>query len=144
MIVFIDDEPDRIEPWIARTRQELGTDPLVLPSADKAQAWICRSAGLEIDLLVCDLMLPPTTQMDARRTEFGTRTGLLLVEEFRAIHPAVSVLILTNVLDDALVQRIQDPWIRVARKAEMLPSRFVEAARELVEKTRRSRAARSH
>lgn len=131
MILVVDDEPIRIEPWFEALADEFGDEVELLTDADTFLAR-CEgtggSAGEIPRLLVLDVMMPSPARWSKAQTEYGTRTGARIYEWFRALAPDSPVILLTNVYDDGLAPSLGlRPFDRILRKQETNPDALVEA-----------------
>lgn len=127
-VVMIDNELARIAPWFQAVRDALGEAHVELILT--VDAALARFDGGRIDLLVWDLMMPRGS-LDERDTQYSTRTGEVLYERFRARWPRTPAILLTNVLDHAvLAAYAQPPLSRSARKRDLGPDALVALVRE--------------
>ena len=130
MILFVDDEPLRIRPWVKACEDAFNRH--VELSTRVEDALDLFEAGAAIDLLVWDLMMPRGPFGDPD-TEYGTRTGLLLLARFRESYLDNPAILLTNVRDDALFSRLGElEHVHVGRKRDLGPTELVEIARRLL------------
>ncbi len=134
MILFIDDEDARSQPWreaLVDLCDRLGPVEY-LSSADTAQAWFAdpsRMAGVK--LVVLDLaMYTPRSGLTDADTDLGRITGDALRRQLRKNNWRGPVAVLSHSRDESLRQRIETDRDLFARKQETPPSALVERLRE--------------
>ncbi len=132
MILFMDDEPGRVRPWVVALERAFGAGFVrLVPSAGLVLDELADLPVRSLDLFVCDLMLPTPAQLDDTEAEFGTRTGQRVFERFREKFPDVPAVVLTNARDDALFEQFQGPLNWAYRKRDLVPTELVALARRL-------------
>lgn len=132
MILFFDDELERVEPWIDALREQVDKVHPIRTAAD-LQAFLRQPPLPTLTFAVFDIMAPTGPQMDDRQTEYGSRTGLVLLDEFRRVYPRVPVYVLTNVRDETVMERVAGLWnVRVGRKRFVMPDDLVAQVREML------------
>lgn len=123
MILFVDDEPIRMKPWTEALRRDVG-DVRVCRTAQEALAAL--SEAVEPTFVVLDVMMPTTGDLDDTRTEFGTRTGLVLLGRIRSRFPTVPILVLTQVQDREVAQEVRRyDGVEFFLKGDLLPTELV-------------------
>jgi CheY-like chemotaxis protein len=93
MILFIDDEERYVEN-ICDELKFLGKEVEFCDGVDKALSILAVSRNLEV--IVCDVMMPHGDSFSAEETDENARTGLLFVRRIRANGIKVPVVLLTN------------------------------------------------
>lgn len=130
MILFVDNEPVRIAPWVRAFEAAFGEVKLIT-DAQQAIAFLESEPRPPVDLLVWDLMMPTTGRLTDEETALGTRTGLVVHRVFRSRYPKVPAILLTNVRDDALLARYDSATDRAGRKDRLTPRPAIALAREM-------------
>ncbi len=131
MILFIDDEPNRVEVY-ARDLRMSGFEVLFKDSVDQALAAIQEEPAL-ISLMILDVMLAPGESFEGEDTNEGLRTGINLYNRIRTIVPRLPVIILTNVTDEKVAdwfQKQENCWF--FRKKDIFPFEFTEEVRKIL------------
>lgn len=131
MILLVDDERGRIEPWYEALREAFG-DVRVCERVGEALAIMSAEPRPRIDLLVWDLMMPVEAVSEIEAA-YGTRTGRVVHSRFRQLYPDKPAVLLTNARDDVLFGQITSasPLDLAGRKRDVTPNRLVELARKL-------------
>jgi CheY-like chemotaxis protein len=132
MILFFDDEPVHMELWREELEREFG-EVRMITMAGELLSFLEEDPPPSLDLFVFESMAPTPPSFDDARTEYGTRTGVSLFDLFRARYPEVPAILLTNVRDDPLLRRFNDPARRLGsgRKRDLGPKNLVKLARAL-------------
>ncbi len=134
MILFVDDEGRRVAPWLEALEEAFGPVRLCV-DPDAALVLLEADPRPEVRLLVWDLMMPTSGagRLTDEETEYGTRTGVAVHRRFRELYPDRPAILLTNVRDDALIARYDQPDgpDRAGRKRHLVPSKLVALAEEL-------------
>lgn len=128
MILFIDNEEARTEPWVEEL-QEADFDVTFIASADAARHAL--EAPEPPACVVLDVMIPADGEVPDRETAYGTRTGLWLLERFRAKHPKAPVIVFTNVDDPGVEETVKSLAAIYQRKRDCGPAKLVELIRSL-------------
>lgn len=128
MILFIDDEEARTRPWVDELR-EADFQVEVVSSADAARRAL--DAADPPQCVVLDLMIPADGEVPDRETAYGTRTGVWLLQRFRATHARVPVVVLTNVDDPGVEEVVTGLAAVYRRKRDCRPAKLVELIRSL-------------
>lgn len=111
MILFLDDEPARMEVY-ARDLVMSGHEIHFENNVDDALATIKENPNL-ISLLILDLMLPPGKSFADENTHEGLRTGINFFNRVRKIVANLPTIILTNVSDEKVedwFQKQENCW----------------------------------
>ena len=131
MILFLDDEEQRMKPYVEMCIFE-GLD--VKPIFDPEQAWrlLEENAG-EVELLILDVMMPSGDRFDRPRALDGIRTGVVFLEEMRKKWVSLPVLLFTSSNDkhlDAIAQ--QYPRTYLERKQAVLPDQLPNLIKSII------------
>lgn len=130
MILFVDDDNDALtQAYLSELRAAGYT---VEHEVSPGQAAARLERGEPFTLLVTDLMMTPDGDLDARRADHATRTGLLVLERFRARRPGRPAIVLTVVPDNSLRARVNPPLERFLRKRDVLPGHLARHVQELL------------
>ena len=87
----------------------------------------------EIELLILDIMMPPGQTLAKADTRNGLRTGVQLYALIREFAPDLPVLVLTNVSDHAVEEKLtRSANCRYLRKEDHLPFELVEEIRQFL------------
>lgn len=134
MILFVDNEPHRVVDWVDALTDEFGEGSVVfMDNAPEALGFIRSEECVPVDLLICDMMMPTGGDIDNEEAEYGTRTGVVVIREFRELFPDKPVIVLTNVRDDALMARYNQDNCRAGQKRDVLPLPLVKWVQEMLE-----------
>jgi DNA-binding response OmpR family regulator len=97
------------------------------------EAWTALQADLtNVELLILDVMMSPGRQFREAESEYGLRTGVRLYEKVREIAADLPIIVLTNVTDDVLAERLRGqgaPWFG---KYETFADEFGESVDQLL------------
>jgi CheY-like chemotaxis protein len=94
MILFIDDEPARIEPYI-NSVSALGLQTTTLASIEAVEAFLGQRTQPPT-CIVLDVMFPGDPGLPSALTAKGLNAGMALFGPLRAHFPDVPILVLTN------------------------------------------------
>ncbi len=128
MILFIDNEEARTRPWVDELR-EAGLQVRFISSADAALQAL--EAIEPPECVVLDVMIPADGAVPDLETAYGTRTGLWLLQRFRAIHSQVPVVVLTNVNDPGVEQSVTELNAVYKQKRDCGPTMLLTLVRSL-------------
>src|SRR3712207_3063084 len=98
MILFVDDEPLRIQSYVDELDSR-GYDVLLRTDVDSARR-VMQDGRERVELVILDIMMPPGAALTWEQTGCGLKTGLHLYREIRMEAPELPVIILTNVPDE--------------------------------------------
>jgi CheY-like chemotaxis protein len=131
MILFIDDEPRSVNQYLDELR--LSGYKVSFQKNVEGAVRCLDSGPQQINLIILDVMMPYGTVFRSEETEQGLRTGVVFYERIRAKAPDLPVIILTNVSDPRVPEKLrQDKNCRVLMKPDYLPFEFVEAVGEVL------------
>ncbi len=123
MVLFIDDEPRFISPFIDAFHFS-GFSVQVLTDVDSA--WdIIKARTDEIDAIILDIMMPPGRLLEGYETKEGLRTGLLFLELMKDLDERIPVVCLTNA-DTRLFPKIAHRNHFIFEKKDIDPWQMVE------------------
>ena len=131
MILFVDDEPNRVEVYDRDLRMS-GFEVLFKSSVDEALATIQENPDL-ISLIILDVMLSPGESFEDEDTNEGLRTGINLYNRVRTIVPNLPVITLTNVTDEKVAdwfQKQESCWF--FHKKDIFPFEFTEEVNKIL------------
>ena len=113
MILMLDDELERVKPWVEAMCTAFGSGFDVLDRVNEFLGKLRDPTFLAPALLILDVGLPTPAakDFDDLKTGYGTRTGAVLFPEIRRRWPSTIVFFLTNV-DDAGVKGRLLPQLR--------------------------------
>lgn len=134
MILFVDDEPVRMRPW-TYALEAAGYEVLVVDDAAQAIRAFHRD---DLDFVFLDLMMPTSGDLDDQETEYGTRTGLVLLRQLRdaqrqvgaALLTHAGVSVLTNVGEPDLIDVAAALGATYHRKRDLTPNKLVTLLRD--------------
>ncbi len=123
MIVFIDDEPRFVEPYVD-SAESRGLPTRVLSSVAEVQAYLLESPDPP-KCIVLDVMFPSDPGLPGSLTDRGMTTGMPLFASLRARFPSVHIVVLTSSSSLAVKDffRHQDRC-SLFYKTEVLPDQF--------------------
>ena len=133
MILVMDDEKVRLEPWLDALKEKF-PDMELLVETDHLVTRLEDRARPPPELIIMDIMMPtPTRGLTEKETEYGSRTGVAFYRRIRKHWPATRVVFLTNVYDDGLRAHLRlRPSDRFFQKAETGPTQLVEEVGRLL------------
>src|SRR6266496_6633093 len=114
-ILWLDDEPRRVEPFHDALVFQ-GHDVALVQSIEELETRLRTEHGWHMVLL--DIMLP-TGEYSVEDAQGGLDTGLLIAKKLRDELPSVQVVFLTNRIDVAWLT--EKSGARVLRKSEISP-----------------------
>jgi CheY-like chemotaxis protein len=139
LILFVDDE-QRYTDVYRKVLTEAGHTVEYHQSVDTALKYF-KGNNERIELLVLDIMMPPSTAFKDSDTEVGLKTGICFFRVARELQPNLPVMVLTNVSDKRVAQEFEaeencwflrkidhDPY-EVARLISNLPIKRQEEKR---------------
>ena len=106
MILFVDDERRHISSYVTEL-EELGYTVVCENSVDQALQFLDRNRS-NLKLIILDIMMPPGQAFKKLDTDEGRRTGVFFFERVKERAPELPVIVLTNVADDELMDRLRD------------------------------------
>lgn len=128
MILFIDDEPHYIRPYIQAFELK-GFDVKVVNNVD--EAWeIIESSQKDILAIIIDIMMPPGKLFDLESTKQGLRTGEAFIAKLKDLDEGMPVVVLTNAEKSELrhiyhqnclifLKKETNPWGLVEKVSDM-------------------------
>jgi len=134
MILFVDDEPRRMDSFVQELRYS-GYEVEFQQDVDSAFRYIQKNAE-KLDLIILDILMPPgeiTREMD---TDFGLRTGICFLDIVKKNFPSIPIFVLTNTYVN------DDPWfnenitgdkkVRLLYKMDLLPFELAEKVQDIL------------
>ena len=118
MILFIDDEPRFIAPYIDAFKLSQ-FDVVVKDSVDEALEFIKKNKD-DIDVVMLDIMMPPGRILKGSDTKEGLRTGLRFIELMKEIDEQIPIVCLTNA-DSKKFRKIDHSNYLIFEKKEIDP-----------------------
>ena len=107
-ILFIDDESELVEDLPVVLKEE-GFE--VVATTDVAEA-IKLFKESEFDIVLTDIAMPPSPDMDAREVEYGRETGVAIAAKIHRLKPSVHIVALTVIRDPEIVTRMRQAGIQ--------------------------------
>lgn len=130
LILFVDDEPRRVAPWVDALREAFGT--VEFRGGVGAALSFLDEDPRPVDLLVWDMMMPTEAGMTDEQTAYGTRTGRVVHARFRQRHSEKPAILLTNARDDGLFAEVRRGLHdHAGRKRDLTPSKLVDLVASL-------------
>jgi CheY-like chemotaxis protein len=133
-IIFIDDEPDRIEVYkedlemVTKDSVANNTEVKLINNLDEAYQYIISNHD-SIDLIILDIMMPAGKQFyNIEEDPFGVRSGLYFYQEVHEKYPNLKIIIFTNATINDSIIGVKDVYYK---KDELLP---FELSREVTDK----------
>lgn len=106
MILFVDDERRHISSYVSEL-EELGYRVVCENSVDQALQFLNNNRS-NLKLIILDIMMPPGRSFKKMDTDEGRRTGVYFFEQVKERAPELPVIVLTNVSDDDVLDRLRD------------------------------------
>ena len=90
----------------------------------------------QYDCIIIDMMMPPGDVFDMRESEYGCRTGLLLIERIKknASFSNSKIILYSISQDEELMEKCNDMGITYLNKAELLSKEFATKVEETINK----------
>ena len=132
-ILFVDDEKRRMEP--VKEELELNQHKVVFEDRIEDAVKLIEDTTNKFDVFIIDVSMPPGDVFRAEDTYGGARTGIHLYNRLRKARPNAKVVVLTNVADRGVAERLgkELPSLcRFIRKASILPYELVEEIEKFV------------
>lgn len=131
-ILFVDDEERRMETYVDEFKEQ-NFEVVFMSDIDAAVDFFDKNPNA-IDLAILDVMMPIGNKINEKDAEFGMRTGIFLHRRIRGKNSSLPIIILTNVSDQELEDRIsQISNSYFLQKENYLPYELVDKVRELLE-----------
>jgi CheY-like chemotaxis protein len=135
-ILFIDDERQRMEPYVWEL-EDCNHEVVFQDNVDTALETL-HDPNESFDMVVLDISMPPGTEYNFEETVGGIRTGILLYAKIRSLRPDLKVVALTNVPYQRLAKHFEGEDTRLyrfVRKQEKLPIEFAKLVGEFLSET---------
>lgn len=135
MILFVDDEPRRVKPYIEELELSGYKVEFKDNIYDALNFWKERKQDLE--LIILDIMMPIGDDFDEaaqQESEFGLETGIYFYKKYLKSQ-GVPVILFTH-RADAKIPDKEDNLVCLLRKIDYLPHEFVQDAKAVLEKNR--------
>ncbi len=129
-VLFIDDEKKLVEN-VAPVLEAKGFE--VTATTDIAKA-IDALASISFDVVLMDIAMPPSADMDAKALSYGRKTGIEVVRQLRAIKPDVPIVVLTVIRDRAILSDMRGVGISQILIKPEEPERIAEVLKRTVQK----------
>ncbi len=88
---------------------------------------------LDFDVVLMDIAMPPTSDMNSKALEFGRETGIEVVHRLRRVKPSVPIVALTVIQDDQIVSRMRKAGIRYILHKPQEFQRIVETLQRAIQ-----------
>lgn len=135
MILFVDDEDIRMESY--REELEFASYKVQYESSVDSAIVFFKENLEDIELIILDVMMPPGEAFANQKTHHGLRTGAYLYEYIRKVRSNIPVIFLTNVSDEALINKVEqasgEALIKFFEKKELLPFELVDKVKDFLE-----------
>lgn len=131
MILFLDDEPSRMEVYV-RDLEMSGYEVLLKSDVDIALN-IIKENPASVSLLILDLMMSPGKSFREEDTNEGLRTGINFYRRVRSQLPELPVVVLTNVSDEKVEDWFQGkPNCWFFQKKDLFPFELTEEIKKIL------------
>lgn len=131
MILFVDDEPGAMRPWITELRAALDGCEVVVAAGVAEALKVAELKRGAVEVVVMDLQMPVDGPIEAERADFGQLTGIPLRDVLREKLPDVPAVFLTNRLDEPLLAALRGKGDLAYRKRNQRPKELVNTIRSL-------------
>jgi DNA-binding NarL/FixJ family response regulator len=133
MILFIDDEARYTDGYREELELELPDYDVVFHSEADSGLLFFQEHANKVELLILDIMMPPSKSFEGLDTMLGLRTGLRLYEKVREARPELPVIISTNVVDPEVTDYFsKERKCIFLRKDYYFPAEFVEVVKKVL------------
>ena len=133
MILFVDDDHPRLDPWIST----LATNGYVCHvEGGPIGALHYAKENPKLDGAVIDIMLP-AGEYDLSESDGGLRAGIMLIQDIRKLRPELPIVVLSIRAD--ITQEVKSLGISCIHKAFDDPDDLVQALRTLQVPTSREK-----
>jgi CheY-like chemotaxis protein len=109
-VLFIEDEP-RLVKTLPAVLEDRYKDLQVVGMTDIIEA-MNRLKEEEFDVVLLDISMPPTEDMDSGEVEHGRLTGIAVAQSIKKIEPDISIVALTVVSDRAMKSKMLEADIQ--------------------------------
>lgn len=135
MILFIDDEPNRLTSFIEFLEEsEESYEVKLIPSLDEASNFLSKKFK-DIELIILDMMMPCESFFDQDSDSLGNTGGYLLYKQIRKEYEKIPIIIFTNVSDQTTKEKISDDRLSLfIQKRYTLPYELAEQVGEVIKK----------
>ena len=132
-ILIVDDEIDRLEPHINRLKADGYSILTVDEFTETGIRRILEEYKEEIDAIILDIMIAfEEEEFNKDETDFGRRTGVVILNIIREYIPEVPVIVFSVVRSKDLPPMIQSSNVSAFIKKPCLPSRLSEEIRKVI------------
>lgn len=124
-ILFVDDN-HTLTGYYVRALEKKGFSVNHVKTIDNA--WkIIQQTDFKVSMLILDIMMQPGDRYAKKDTHEGLRTGALLFDDLKMIHPEVPVVVLTNLSTEQIPANLQNvPNLPVLQKLNTTPIEFAD------------------
>ena len=131
MILFVDDEPRYSRPYLDKLCQQY--EVTYTGIIDDVMRLLREAGPGEVELLILDIMMPPSESFSDADTRDGLDTGIELFNRVREKHPRLPVIVLTNVTEETVARRFEsEPNCWFLRKRDCLPHELNQKVKEIL------------
>ena len=89
-------------------------------------------ADSDFDVVLTDIAMPPSADMDGRAVAYGRETGIRLAQQMREAKPEIPIVALTVIRDPQIVSRMRKVGIRQILHKPQEVQQIVEALQRAV------------
>lgn len=136
MILFIDDEPEKITGY-TQAFELSGFEVVLLSSIDDAYATL-EDIPNEVEAIILDVMMPSGIGLDPVDTKDGLETGIRFLEWLKKFHEVIPIVILTNTINANKKFNITHKNCIVYEKKDIGPWALLDKMSEIKRKPRLS------
>jgi CheY-like chemotaxis protein len=108
-VLFLEDEP-RLVRTLPAVLEDKDNTLQVVGLRDIAEA-LTRLREEEFDIVLLDISMPPTEDMDFDKVEHGRLTGIAVAQSIKNVKPDMPIIALTVVSKRAMQRKMQDAGI---------------------------------
>ena len=106
-VLMLEDEEDLVR-YLPMHFKEKGLETVATTSITEALESFTKEA---FDIVLLDIMMPPTEDMDAKQLDYGRETGVEVARRMKSIKPDVPIVALTVVNDQEIRARMRTAGI---------------------------------
>jgi CheY-like chemotaxis protein len=106
-ILLLEDEEILVEN-IPLLLKERGLEVVGITSIDRALELLGRE---DFDMVLLDIMMPPTEDMDAEKVDYGRETGVEVARRMKAVKPDVPIIAFTVLTDPQIQAEMREAGI---------------------------------
>lgn len=133
LIVILDDEPARMDPWVRALQARFGSDRVrVFRGIRELFEWLDAGPPAPPGVFVLDAMLPPEPPYTGPETDWGMTTGIAVRRTLAERLPDVPAVLWTQSRDITPQLVNARPNDRFGRKRDVMPQALVEWVAEML------------